>query len=844
MFRQSSVVFAALSAAFLLACGGGGGGGNGGGSGGGSGGGNGNCSNACAEGAKACDGNGVKVCEQQSDGCFAWSAVTACASNEICDSGACRKNCTDNCGAGTSLCEGSGYRACEQKANGCYDWAGSVTACTNGNVCSGGACVQTCQNQCTENSKQCTTNGTVTCQRLTTGCTEWVNPTTCPSGEVCSGGACVPNGSCTNQCTAGASRCTSTGQQQDCVTLSSGCTDWALPKNCAAGSSCQSGGTTCTAANCTAGETRCNGTSVETCTAAGTWLSTQTCPQACSNGSCSATTTCSAGAVRCNGNGVETCNSSGTAWLYTQTCSVSCNNGVCTGPCTAGEKRCNGNTPETCNSAGTAWTAGTACTTSCFEGACIQADLVVDGVTVTMSGVNKFQNSVVVQNGGKIQVGGDGGTTLQIIANTISVDSASSISANGIETSGNESANNCSDTDLSTCAGYGYSGSYRGGGVIDLRASTITINGQITANGAGYYGGGGTVLLAADKLLGSGAVQAVYGGYNSGTYYGLVKLLYGSQKTLAPTITGARQQSSIMPPLNVVSASHPSTAVYTYANEAPSHWYNDGANSLELAWQRPYAGINGYYYRISTAGDDIVDPSNGTFLQAESVSIPLTNISGRYYVHIVSVDASANVGTVRNVFPVYVNSVPPTVSSSSHPSQGVWYTNNAAYVSWNTGGLNAADTTGYYYVLDKFGDTLPTASNATFTTNPQTLLSNLQNGTWVFHIVSRDLMNRTTKNASHFKLFIGTEPPKGNLSGSIFDGANASAPLTGVQIRVNRGLWSANSTTSGTYTFNNGLYEGTWEVTASKAGYTSQTKTVTITAGNTTNENFVLQPAP
>lgn len=61
---------------------------------------------------------------------------------------------------------------------------------------------------------------------------------------------------------------------------------------------------------------------------------------------------------------------------------------------------------------------------------------------------------------------------------------------------------------------------------------------------------------------------------------------------------------------------------------------------------------------------------------------------------------------------------------------------------------------------------------------------------------------------------------------------------------MNRGLWTANSTSSGTYTFNNTLYEGTWEVTASKAGYAPVTKTVTITAGNTTNENFVLQPLP
>ena len=46
--------------------------------------------------------------------------------------------------------------------------------------------------------------------------------------------------------------------------------------------------------------------------------------------------------------------------------------------------------------------------------------------------------------------------------------------------------------------------------------------------------------------------------------------------------------------------------------------------------------------------------------------------------------------------------------------------------------------------------------------------------------------------------------------------------------------------TTGTYTFNNNLYAGTWEVTASKPGYTPQTATVTVTAGQVTSQSFTL----
>lgn len=871
------VIIALFSTLWVAACGKPS---NGGGGGAGTDAGPGGCTDQCAEGARACDGNGTKVCEKEADGCRRWGEVTACGTGEVCDQGNCRKNCFEICSQGTSICDGSGVKYCELQANGCYDW-GAPAACSANQVCSGGRCADSCVNQCTENARQCSGASVIECKRLSSGCTEWVNPTACASGQVCSAGSCVPGGQCTNQCTEGATKCTATGLQQSCVKLASGCTDWTLPAACPQGQTCPNSGTACTAVPCKAGDKRCNGTTVESCDAAANWVATQNCPQACQNGVCSAATTCVPGAVRCNGSNVEICNSSGTAWLYNQTCNVGCANGVCTDPCTPGDTRCNGKTPETCNAGGTGWAAGTGCTTSCYKGACVEVDLVIDGITKTLEGELVFQNGVVVKNGGQIKVGSTGKLLLR--AKTVSIDAASSIVASGTgdDTRGSAPATSaccyyCGGSRCTTSgasAGYGtagagggsvwvsyyccwgcYNGCYAyatpgaaydadndtsisegskqgsdlGGGLVDIRAESVDLAGQITSNGFGLASGGG-ILIAADKVTGTGAIQAVGGSGPPAGGDGRVKLLRGSTYSHTGSATG-KVVKSVMPPLDLVSGSHPDS----------TRWYNDGLGDLFIAWSKPFPTLNGYYYLISTSASDVPSPARGKFLQAESFAVPAAQLKqGSNYFHVVAVDSAFNVGTVEGTFGAMVNTQPPAVTSTSHPSERTWVQNNAIYLTW-TNPKADANFTGYYYIFDHFADTAPTVTAGTFTTNKQLLLANVANGIWVFHLVNRDTRAATTLAAQHYTLYIGTEPLKGNLSGSVFDGSNASAPLPGVSIQINRGLFSSTTSTSGTYTFNNNLYEGTWEVTASKTGYVSQTRTVTVTAGQVTNQNFTL----
>jgi subtilisin family serine protease len=86
--------------------------------------------------------------------------------------------------------------------------------------------------------------------------------------------------------------------------------------------------------------------------------------------------------------------------------------------------------------------------------------------------------------------------------------------------------------------------------------------------------------------------------------------------------------------------------------------------------------------------------------------------------------------------------------------------------------------------------------------------------------------------------------PTGVLTGTVSDASN-NAPIQGATVHAT-GPFDATTTTdaSGNYTFAH-LPVGTYDVTASAFGYTSQTANgVVISDGQTTTQDFALQPAP
>jgi hypothetical protein len=815
----------------------------GGGTAQGGGGAGGGCVDACNLGEAQCDGNAVRTCEL-SGGCTVLSAPAPCAGSEVCSGGKCVASCTDQCTDGAKQCSGLQLQACAVQANGCTDWS-APTGCPVNQACTAGVCALTCTDTCsTPGAKQCAGNGTQTCQLQGNGCLGWSATAACPQDQTCSAGACIA-------CVDGAKRCSVNGNAETC--------------------------------------------------AGDTWTQTQACALGCNAGACIDAVTCTPGTHQCKGNAVEICNGSGTAYLYSQTCAVACSGGLCTGACTPDDKRCNGAKVEQCNSDGTAWTTAESCSTYCDDSTrtCalssltvknlteLDGEIVVDGPVVVESGATLNSptgnltiraTSITVKSGGSITAAPTGNTPAGAGFTGPNYGCGGTGAGYGALGSYNAQGSSCSTNgtrgpqhgfanDVTVVAGSrggtgnNYSGAIPGqggpgGGRLQLIASSIDIAGLVTANGANgspgvsgsYAGGGGGgsgggILIAANVLKISGSVSAVGGGGGAGYFYGTaggagangrVKLFYGTTNDVTGTITGTKTHA-LLPPLTIASTTHPD----------PSLIYNDDFSTVAVTWNKAFPSVQAYFYRASTTQYQVPTSATGLFVASESVSFDPTKLSaGSNWFHMIPVDQASVEGLAENQFGIQVNATPPAVTSTSHPSQTTWSGNANAVFKWT---LPNADENhaGYYYVLDHYGTTVPTKA-ATFlpVAQKQIILANLADGIWGFHVVSVDQRGYLTKQAGHYKVRIGADPGAGGILGSVVDGSSVS--VSGAKVTINRGLLNpgvADQTTpsNGAYNFGS-IPVGTWEVQVSKAGFATETQTVTVTQGNSATLNFTLTP--
>ena len=544
-------------------------------------------------------------------------------------------------------------------------------------------------------------------------------------------------------------------------------------------------------------------------------------------------------------------------------------------PCTPMALRCNGNVVEQCNAAGTMWVPQMTCSTFCADGACALDGLDV-GSDMTLDGIVHVKGAVTVHAGATLSTPtGD----LTIFADSISVEMGGSIAAaptgmtpdgageqelecEGCQTeggsygSGDRPWGSTTDTDVEPGSPGALMGETTapaaalGGGAIRLLAPTMTIAGQITANGAnggsdnnvclvgGGGGSGGGILLFGDHIIVTGSISAAGGvggvtrtgcgltaaGQSGGN--GRVKILHGDTFDVSmATITGVTTEG-LAPPLPLTSTSHPD----------PTYVYNDGFVSLDMTWAKPFT-VMGYYVLIDSDPSDPPTAATGAFQAAEKVSFPASAVSnGDNYVHVVSVDAQSAISTVESVFHVQINTLGPSMTSQSHPSQTTFSNNTNPFFMWSypQGDINVS---GAYYVFDHFGTTVPTTTDMMLpATQKQLLQSNVAAGVWVLHVVSVDTQGRLTKVAGNYRVNIGTDPGSGGITGHLIDGT--SQPVAGATVTVNRGLYTTTSDSAGDFTLS-GVTAGMWELSATMGALTA-TKQITVTSGMTTSGDMTM----
>jgi hypothetical protein len=865
------------------------------------------CSTACSVGAKSCDGNGVRTCQDKGNNCSAWSDPVPCGGGGVCSGGECVGTCSNQCDPGDTFCSQNGFRTCATTLTGCTDWSATVTACNNGAVCSGGVCTDKCVDRCSAGQTICAGFGVQKCERKFSGCLDWSDPFPCDSGKVCSAGQCVL--SCTDQCTAGNSQCEGSDSIAICEKQASGCTDLSLPQLCGSGvcssNACQT---------CMDMTKRCSAQgNVEECTM-GAFSEIASCAFGCSMGACTTMVTCNPGAVQCNGNQVVVCNSTGSAFLFETTCPNGCSNGLCLGTCTENSLRCNGNDLEKCTSG--AFVKQMTCSTSCQQGQCVLPSLDV-ATTQDLNGLVIVQGAVTVDGTGNL-TSTMGNLTIQ--ADTIHISGTITISPTGTTALGQPGDGtldgNCGGTGgsygtngLTGCVGArsawgsqfdsdvqpgspgGAGGTTnstggaggKGGGVVRLIANSITIDagGKILADGAngtgvttsqmggGGGGSGGGILLAADQINVAGILSVAGGPGGTSTSgaagnqggVGRIKILHGSSVTVDTTGSkltsgafdgnvGTVNDKDLIPPLTITSSTHPDQTLT----------YNDGAPNLGLTWTHPFASAMGFYQILNTtqpsslSTSNLPQPSNaGNLVRADLISLDPGNLMpGSNFFQIISVSSTAVFASVESHYQINVNVTPPTVSSSSHPSQTMFVNTHDVFWSWT---LPGADTnyTGVYYVVDQFGDTIPTTAGTFVPISTKQIIKNLPtNGVYAIHIVSADTMGYLTKAAKHYAVRIGdpTTMLVGSITGTVFD--NKSNAVTGATITVNHGLLNlgASGTPTPIMTDSMGKFgvsmlpPGTWEVEASAPGFKTGTAMATVVDATAQVVTITLQPSP
>lgn len=207
------------------------------------------CSSECTVlNSKKCEGNNVVTClDANKDGCLEWGSPVPCGETEVCNLGKCETQCKPECLVkGATKCDEAGKVVeCQDLfGNGCLKW-GSGVSCDPPKVCSQGQCALICKDECpSKDMKQCNDidpeKFEVCGEWDGDGCLEWGTPQDCPQGKVCSGGECVDV--CQDECDAeGDQQCSGNGYHICGDPDGDGCLEWGAVVWCKPTQECKEG---------------------------------------------------------------------------------------------------------------------------------------------------------------------------------------------------------------------------------------------------------------------------------------------------------------------------------------------------------------------------------------------------------------------------------------------------------------------------------------------------------------------------------------------------------------------------------------------------------------------------
>jgi len=189
---------------------------------------------------------------------------------------------------------------------------------------------------------------------------------------------------------------------------------------------------------------------------------------------------------------------------------------------------------------------------------------------------------------------------------------------------------------------------------------------------------------------------------------------------------------------------------------------------IELMWGKSADSVSGLdYYRIYRSA---VPGQVGMQINDDgAVTTTAFTDEGRdledgiiYYYTIRPVDKTGNERESGNKQVLCIcdaAALPPLVRSITHPMQEDWYNIRNIKLTWDTP-QDATRITGYYFIFDQVATTMPTEKNGTFIKDNEMDFNNTSDGTWYFHVISRDEAGNISDTSAHYRINIDTTLPK------------------------------------------------------------------------------------
>jgi len=280
----------------------------------------------------------------------------------------------------------------------------------------------------------------------------------------------------------------------------------------------------------------------------------------------------------------------------------------------------------------------------------------------------------------------------------------------------------------------------------------------------------------------------------------------------------------------IIDGDPPTNPTSFSSNPSAGSWSND--STVWLEWygaSDALSGIYGYGLWWSNSPGPPAEEVDTTYNYC--ISDPLTD--GTWYLNIKTVDKVGNwADDYFSCGPFYIDTTspsPPVISSSTHPDEDQWYSDDDPTFTWTTP-TDISGIYGYSYILDNSPITIPDTTVDTYGNSKS--YYDIPTGIWYFHVRVRD--NAGNWGATnHYKVKIDTQHPYqwGNYyPDDLFDWVNDPTPTCWIEVKdENSGLDV--STAQYSYSTNGGSSWSAW-YSASCTGIDGTTTYQKITAYN------------